>query len=185
MIISRKTNKSWATELSSLMSTAGSSTAFVPLFEQDWGDVQAGYFVYPDGTLHSQGDSVYNAANDFHHTIVGAAGSLVCSAEDLAKWGHAFWGTESIVSDETKATMTVVDITSSSYGLGTVVTSDADGTIWWHNGAVNGYESYVGYRPDTGVTLAVMGNAWLSSGNSCCAPSWNTVVAERLWGAYN
>ena len=62
--------------------------------------------------------------------------------------------------------------------------ADDHGDHWGHNGAVNGYESYVGHRPSDGVTLAIMGNAWLSYNNECCAPGWGWDVKARLWDAF-
>ena len=182
MVVESVTGESWTDELNALLTSQEISTAWIP--QGEWGSTSPGYYVYPNGELHSVEGSTHNAVNDFHPSIIGAAGNMVSDVVGLVKWGDALWGGERVVSNDTRTLMVTPVVEGSFYALGTIVLADEYGDQWSHNGAVNGYESHVGHRPADGVTLAVMGNAWLSYENKCCGPGWNWDVQARLWEAF-
>jgi len=186
MIIEEVTGQPWSDELNAMVAELGisSGSIWIPAMDEDWSGSYPGYFVLPDGELYTHQAQTYNTIDDLHHTIVGAAGNMLADAEGLVQWGDAYWGGQDVISKDTKETMTATVAPGSDYGLGVVAMNDAHGSSLFHNGALNGYESYVGYRPEDGVTLSFLGNAWLSVGDTCCLPGWNWEVSQRLWLAF-
>ena len=182
MIVESVTGEPWEDQLNTMLTSQGISTAWIP--KEDWGDTSAGYYVYPDGELHSVNGQTYDAVDDFHPSLVGAAGSMVSDSVGLVQWGDALWGGQGVVSEDTRSVMVTPIVDGSYYALGTIVLPDDHGDHWGHNGAVNGYESYVGHRPADGVTMAIVGNAWLSHNDVCCMPWWSWEVQARLWDAF-
>lgn len=79
-------------------------------------------------------------------------GTISCNVYDLYDWTLALHGGE--VLD--KAAYRVMTTTSvGNYGCGLVINDQ----IIWHNGQLNGYNSYVGYNAETGIVLIVLSNS--------------------------
>ena len=88
-----------------------------------------------------------------------AAGALVTSASDLARWDAALY-TEKIVKQSTLRQMwTTADLGPlSNYGLGWG-TRQRQGRRWvQHNGGIIGFSTHMRRYLDSGVTIIVLAN---------------------------
>jgi D-alanyl-D-alanine carboxypeptidase len=86
-----------------------------------------------------------------------ASGGAISTVGDLAIWAKAL-GTGSLLKPATQAARTTFD-PAGSYGLGT---EKAFGGLIGHNGAVPGFQSFVGYQPQSGATIVVLTNLLLA-----------------------
>jgi len=81
--------------------------------------------------------------------LVGAAG-VYASASDLARWDLAF-STGTILSDESRKTMTAIHHTSDGrevgYGCGLAIRVDHGERVLSHTGEVEGFQSYSSFVP--------------------------------------
>ncbi len=96
-------------------------------------------------------------------TGAGAAGSMVSDADDVAHWTRARFGGSFLSPDLTAEQ--VEDLASLGgpffLGLGSLVFDDPDLALeLGHNGALNGYVGWSGYRPDIDAAITLLGNAW-------------------------
>ena len=129
----------------------------------------------------------YDAYGAVHNTVVGASGNMVSTAEDLATWVWAAWGSDRVLSEASQEVQLAAPWPlggGAAYGLGVITLEDDWGTQLWHNGALTGYVSWAGYRPEDGVALAFMGNAWLGGPPAPWDPGWSTEATMRMWSAF-
>ncbi|NUO51770.1 MAG: beta-lactamase family protein [Polyangiaceae bacterium] len=85
------------------------------------------------------------------------AGFLRASAEDLLALDRAYDGTK-LLSDASKAKMWTP--VSKDYGYGWVVGDIGGSKIEWHNGAIDGFQSFYGRAPDQKVAVVYVGNVF-------------------------
>jgi CubicO group peptidase (beta-lactamase class C family) len=112
-----------------------------------------------------------------------ADGAAISTAHDLQTYAKAL-GSGELLSPATQQQRTQF-VPAGSYGLGL---ERAAGGLLGHNGAIPGYQSFMGYQPDKGVTVVVLANlilapetptsvtrcpptSWPRSFNSNCCPA--------------
>ena len=96
-------------------------------------------------------------------TGAGAAGCMVSDADDVAHWTRARFGGSFLSPELTAAQVEDLEPLGGSFflGLGSLVLDDPDETLeQGHNGALNGYVGWSGYRPDIDAAITLLGNAW-------------------------
>jgi D-alanyl-D-alanine carboxypeptidase len=82
-----------------------------------------------------------------------ASGGAISTAADMVVWAKAM-GTGSLLKPETQRARTTFD-PRGNYGLGM---EKAFGGLIGHNGAVPGFQTFVGYQPEKKATVVVMAN---------------------------
>jgi D-alanyl-D-alanine carboxypeptidase len=170
MIVEEATESPWQDELDTrVLQPLDLADTWAPDDAEGWGDIVHGYLGGQDLT-----DSI-------HPSGIGAAGNVLSNAENLARWARGLWG-EGLLSSESTEALTAdrFDLgTGVGYGLGTLIFDDADGGQHCHNGALNGYVAWVGYRPGLDVGIAVIANAWV--GGNPPNFSYSREMSEALW----
>jgi D-alanyl-D-alanine carboxypeptidase len=86
-----------------------------------------------------------------------ASGAAISTVGDMVIWAKAL-GTGSLLTPATQAARTTFD-PRGNYGLGM---EKAFGGLIGHNGAVPGFQTFVGYQPEKGATVIVMANLLLA-----------------------
>lgn len=170
MIVEEATSAPWQDELDArVLEPLDLTDTWAPDGTEGWGDVVHGYLSGTDLT-----DSV-------HPSGIGAAGNVVANAENLARWARGLWGGGLLSDASTDAVSAdpMEIVAGVGYGLGTLVFDDAEGIQLAHNGALNGYVSWIGYRPDLDIGLAVLANAWLPG--SPPEVGYSNEMSEALW----
>ncbi len=95
-------------------------------------------------------------------TALGAAGSMVSTSTDVARWGAGLYGGQ-VVSPASLAAMEDTSISTPYdprfiYGLGTQRLSIDTFTSFGHGGACSGYRAALRYFPILGASIAVLTN---------------------------
>ncbi len=87
-----------------------------------------------------------------------ATGSLHSTASDLLKWDQALYGNQ-LLSDDSKAIMFNPE-TPFAWVVGAVPIDDTGATadIITYNGGINGYTSFIGRFPESGLTIIILSN---------------------------
>lgn len=93
-------------------------------------------------------------------TSAGAAGSIVATASDAARWLHALVTGEVLAEQAWSWMTTWVDRPDGNrYGLGLLSVERADGPLLGHRGNSAGFSAAVFHDPAAGITVAVLTNA--------------------------
>ena len=134
-----------------LLDPLGLAATRVPAIGEGWGDV-TGYW----------GDDPYPDATRTQPESIGGAGNMISTALDVARWGQARFGggLHSEATTELQTSITEPLQPGIEYGLGLMVLDTAGGDDIGHNGALGGFATWVGHRPDADVTLSLLCNAW-------------------------
>ena len=134
-----------------LFNPLGLDATRIPPLGEGWGDVVPAWI----------GDTLYPVGALTHPQGIGAAGNMVSTALDVARWGQARFGGD-LHSEQTNAAQLEGEVIGSgvSYGLGVLVFDTDEGGDVGHNGALGGFATWVGYRPDADLTLSLLCNAW-------------------------
>jgi D-alanyl-D-alanine carboxypeptidase len=99
-----------------------------------------------------------------HPSASFAAGALCSTAGDLARWSHLL-ATGRVMLPQSYATMItpalLEDQTVAQYGyaLGVYAQTLQGHPVVWHNGIIDGYQSFLLYLPDQDIAIAVVTNA--------------------------
>jgi CubicO group peptidase (beta-lactamase class C family) len=88
-------------------------------------------------------------------TVPHGAGGLYSSTLDLLKWEQGLFG-GNLLKPESLAKMTTPFKENYAFGL-IVQTTDGRKNIW-HNGGIQGFNTSLGYYPDSKITVAVLSN---------------------------
>jgi CubicO group peptidase (beta-lactamase class C family) len=88
-------------------------------------------------------------------SVPWAAGAMYSTTGDLARWASALYGGK-VLSPESLKQMTTPGL--GDYAMGLIVATQAGGPIIWHNGGIEGFHSYLGWRPQSRVTVVVLAN---------------------------
>jgi len=94
---------------------------------------------------------------------IGAAGCMVADADDVARWTRARFGGAFLSAQLTGEQVAEPSSLGGSFfmGLGALILDDASVALeYGHNGALNGYVGWSGYRPDIDASMSLLGNAW-------------------------
>jgi len=147
----------------------------------------------PDNQAHVYGDNFNNDGSDIdltflprasHESITYGSAGLFMTAVDLARWGHALFEGEVLITQSMDEMMQFVDIGFGSnkrgYGLGVELfikrISSGERGIG-HSGANIGTSAYMVHLPDYHVTVVVMINSY---NNDCSAAVTKELIASVL-----
>ncbi|WP_395943351.1 serine hydrolase [Brevundimonas sp.] len=138
----------------------------------------AGYAVGADGPVN---------AGFIDMSVPAGAGGLYSTTHDLLKWEEGLFGGR-LLRPESLALLTTP--VRGGYALGLLATQADGRTLVWHNGAVDGFRSYMAYDPAARTAVIVLGNqegdvvdklgndlATLSVGGSVTLPSERRAIA--------
>ncbi len=88
-------------------------------------------------------------------TVPYAAGALYSTVDDLLIWDQALYG-DTLLKPASRAAM--FSDHGDKYGYGYVIDQEGGRRLWWHNGGVNGFHTYLARYPDQHVTVIVLSN---------------------------
>ena len=100
-------------------------------------------------------------------TSVRAAGAIVSTSADLARFNKALFG-GTLLTKPSIAAMEAASANSTAYGLGTRINKATDGTVYYgHTGTLLNYNAMMYYIPSMNVTVGINtndygGNYWLN-----------------------
>jgi len=102
-----------------------------------------------------------------HTSVVLSAGGVCSTASDLARWSHLLAIGHAMLPASYAAMTTPVGLenstaASSGYALGVIVQKILGYPAVWHDGAINGFRSFLLYFPEQDVAIAVITNAFPS-----------------------
>ena len=107
----------------------------------------SGYAPSPEGVVN---------ADYVDMSIPQGAGALYSTPHDLLKWEQGLFGGRLLNAQSMTALTTPV---LNDYALGLVVNRRPDGsTLIWHNGAIDGFNTYMAYDPEARIAVVVLGN---------------------------
>lgn len=98
-------------------------------------------------------DTTPTDVTDWSVSLTSAGGAAISTAHDLRIWAKAL-ATGQLLSPAGHRERLQFGA-KSNYGLGVIRGSDG---VIWHNGAIPGWQSYLGYEPGTGITVIVLTN---------------------------
>lgn len=171
MILEAQEERPWQVALQTeALDVLGLSATAAPDGDEGWGEVVPGFIGSSDVT------------ESIHPSGIGAAGNLVADAADAVGWASGLWGGALLGADTSLLWEDPVNAGPwLDYGLGTMILDDAHGMQVAHNGALNGYVSWVGHRPEEGISVAVLANAWLTGTPGNPDVTYAQEVADDLW----
>ncbi len=137
---------------------------------------EASYYDSPDATLlpavyPDTPDPVSTPDGGYYMEILQGAGGWVGSAIDLVRFAVAVDGglPAQLLHPSTRRLWTAPPsfalAASDYYALGVVVDKNGDFEEWWHNGAIEGSESYLQGGTASGVRFAFIVNGWPNYGS--------------------
>lgn len=110
---------------------------------------------------HSKGEAAYGPAMRLSMTQPYAAGSLVSSVDDLARWENAIAAGKLLKAASWKKAFTPYTLTngkSTGYGYGWEIGSLNGASKIAHGGGINGFSTYALRVPEKKVFVAVLSN---------------------------
>jgi D-alanyl-D-alanine carboxypeptidase len=93
-----------------------------------------------------------------HPSAVWSSGSLCSTAADLARWAHLL-ATGHAMLPASYATMTT-PVAPNGYALGVIAQKILGHPAVWHNGAIDGFQSYLLYFSAQDIAIAVVTNGF-------------------------
>lgn len=108
-----------------------------------------------------------------------AAGGIVSSPTELARWAIALYGGELLSSASLEAMTTPNGVTTpeeEDFGLGTFIESDGEHTLAGHTGGIGAYQSYAYYLEDKDVALVVLSNQLPTDLRAASSHAWAAVL---------
>lgn len=112
-----------------------------------------GYTRAANGTL-KQAEAVSNS-------LPGGAGFLYSSANDMLRWDAALYG-QAVLDSTTQTvmanTMVPCPDCGGAYGYGWIEGKLGGHPYSWHNGMIDGFNSYFARSPETGITIVLLCN---------------------------
>ncbi|TFW14112.1 serine hydrolase [Brevundimonas intermedia] len=88
-------------------------------------------------------------------SIPTGAGALYSTTHDLLKWEQGLFGGRVLNPQSMTALTTPV---RDGYAMGLLVTQAEGKTLVWHNGAIEGFNTYMAYDPGDRTAVIVLGN---------------------------
>jgi len=119
-----------------------------------------------DPSKMAQGHHLYEKVKNWNLSIISPAGSICSNIDDMVIFLAANMGLiNSIMCDLLHGCHAKqVDIPKNSFGLigvglGWHINYSEEGDIIWHNGGTGGYESFIGFNPDTQKGIVILSNS--------------------------
>jgi D-alanyl-D-alanine carboxypeptidase len=100
-----------------------------------------------------------------HPSVTLSSGSFCSTASDLARWSHLL-ATGRVMLPASYATMTTPvrfsnnTVVPNGYALGVLAQKILGHPAVWHDGAIDGFRSFLLYFPDQDIAVAVVTNAY-------------------------
>jgi len=94
-------------------------------------------------------------------TVVWAAGGIVSSAPDIARWARALYGGDVLSADSLTEMIDYTyhpDSQGGSYGLGTRTRTFGTQRMFGHTGALRGFNAAMWYLPSLDLTIVLLTN---------------------------
>ena len=129
------------------------------------------------GTLKPNDDTWQNPSAYF------AAGSVISTADDLATWMRALVGGKVLNADfqqqwlDSPEAPVPGEPSMQKYGYGILTLSWGPNVIYYHEGEMPGYQSFMGHDPGNDVTLVIWTNLTLALDGQ---PTANTLMVKIL-----
>ncbi len=117
-------------------------------------------YLYSSGTWHEWSDETGYRPTISAATVAWAAGGLVSSAPNVARWCAALYGGD-ILSDASLLEMTGTDYSNGGtkgYGLGTYMRISNGRPTVGHTGSLRGFNAAMWYFPESDLTVVVTTN---------------------------
>ncbi len=152
LIVSAATGQPWREALQEqILQPNELSQSLMPATADGWGDIVPSWL----------GDEPFPLI--MQPSGAGAAGGMVSGAEDLARWTQIRFGGNFLSTElnelETEGLLQLGGGTWAALGA-VVVEFSETGPQHGHDGALNGYVGWSGYRPDIDASISLLGNAW-------------------------
>ncbi len=93
--------------------------------------------------------------------IPQGAGALYSTTHDLLKWQRGLFGGEVLSQESLESMLTASPLDTGrngKYALGVIRTADEEGTLYWHGGGIEGFNSWLGHDPERDLTVVVLAN---------------------------
>ena len=109
----------------------------------------------------------WSTMKPLHPSVAQSSGSLCSTASDLARWAHLL-ATGYVLLPASYVTMTTPArlannaVVANGYGFGVIKQTILGQPAVWHNGAIEGYQSFLLYFDDRDIAVAVNINAFPS-----------------------
>lgn len=114
-------------------------------------------------------------------TAAWAAGAMVGTAADVARWGEALFSGRVLEPRSLREMQTVVSSGASDYGLGVGKGVAPSGhEMWGHSGEIGGYRAEMWHIPELGVTLATLWNDSTTEDDLIGQALFQLVLEQRL-----
>ncbi|WP_421787257.1 serine hydrolase domain-containing protein [Hyphobacterium sp.] len=131
------------------------------------------YTLFPDGVVRN---TIWRDSSDYY-----PSGGMLSTAEDLARFAHAVFAGDLIdpaMQEVLRTEITTSAGEGSGYAFGWQVVRDETGRVthYEHGGETNGAYAYIRFDPDSGLALAMIGNANHAVGE----PVFFEYASERL-----
>jgi len=156
-----------------------------PVYESPRGELATAWYDY-------SGDGVAdNFSGFFSSTSLsstrGAAGSIISTATDIAKWGAALYGANILAPTSKSEMLTFHNLsgqnaTWTGYGLGAQRYNFGGVEAWGHSGLVTGETSLLVYSPELDVSIAMVDNNAASNHFSSALALFNYLSSVTLTG---
>ena len=133
------------------------------------------------GTLKPNDDTWQNPSAYF------AAGGVISTADDLATWMRALVGGKVFNPEFHKRWLASPEAPEpgepamQKYGYGILTISWGPNVIYYHEGEMPGYQSFMGYDPGNDVTLAIWTNLTLALDSQATANSLMVRVLDEIY----
>ncbi len=157
-IIENLTDKSWHQAVLDRLATPHKITSLnTGLEEANTALMASGHTKTKDG---------FSRETMFHMSIPHAAGALISTAEDMAKWQEALHTGQVLqrrMYQQMISPMTLTDGEVSDYGFGLGISEIQGVRSYEHSGGIPGFATYALYVPDARVNVVVYTNGGLDS----------------------
>jgi D-alanyl-D-alanine carboxypeptidase len=91
-------------------------------------------------------------------TFIWAAGAMMSTPTDLARWARALYGTDEVLRPASLELMT--SFGRKDYGLGVRRAIKGDREAWGHGGSLDGFQTGMWYLPRLRAAVSLMWNRW-------------------------
>ncbi len=135
------------------------------------------------GTLQPEDDTWQNPSAYF------AAGGVISTADDLATWMRALVGGKVLNADFQKQWLASPEApvpgeaAMQKYGYGILTLTWGGNTIYYHEGEMPGYQSFMGHDPGNDVTLVIWTNLTLDLKGVATANTLMVKVLDEIYAA--
>jgi len=92
-------------------------------------------------------------------TFVWAAGAMMSTPTDLARWARALYGGR-VPGLSAASIRRMTDFDATGYGLGARTTFKGDREAWGHGGSLDGFQTGMWYLPAIDASVVLMWNRW-------------------------